>query len=599
MKKKNTFLLLIKSLFRGNNVLSEADILKEEELQSPFRTIVKNFFGNKIALAGIIVFAFMFILAFIMPHFIPLDLNFQNSTQKNVGLTQSMLDVPSSLENNYKEADAGSIFSVGIDNNGGVYLWGQVDDKLYALPEDMAGVALTQVSAGLDHITALGEDGKVYSWGNDRLNITNIPSNVERMDNIAKVFAGNQISFAITDDGELYNWGNANLIKIAVPFEYQGEYADVVANTNTALALTTGGEVVSVVIQDNSFSKIPEEIQGTVSEIAITEKTAMALTNDGQVHFWGDTTNGIADVPAEIQGKIVAISAGYSHFTAVTDDGKVYAWGSNSYGESDVPNISNAVDISSDYYQNYVTTSDGKVVTFGHKGYLLGTDHYGRDVFTRLIAGGQMTMTIGAVAVIIQLLIGVMVGGAAGYYGGKIDNFLMRIAEVIGSIPFMPLAMILSAIIGSSIPENARITMIMVILGVLSWPSTARLIRGQVLAEREKEFVTAAKSMGIKERVIIFRHIIPNIITVIIVSATLSFASSMLTETALSFLGFGVLEPRPTWGNMLTSSQSSEVISVYWWRWIFPALALSITTISINLIGDGLRNAIDPKSNER
>ena len=208
-------------------------------------------------------------------------------------------------------------------------------------------------------------------------------------------------------------------------------------------------------------------------------------------------------------------------------------------------------------------------------------------------------MTIGAVAVIIELIFGILIGGISGYYGGKVDNFLMRFAEVVGSIPFLPLAMILSAIIGSSIPENARIFMIMIILGILSWPGLARLIRGQVLAEREKEFVTAAKAMGLKESVIIFRHIIPNVITVIIVSITLSFASSMLTETTLSFIGFGVLEPNPTWGNMLTGCQDSTVITKIWWRWVFPALALSITTISINLIGDGLRDAIDPKSNER
>ena len=140
--------------------------------------------------------------------------------------------------------------------------------------------------------------------------------------------------------------------------------------------------------------------------------------------------------------------------------------------------------------------------------------------------------------------------------------------------------------------------MIMIILGVLSWPGLARLVRAQILAEREKEFVTAAKALGVKERNVIFKHIIPNVITVIIVSATLSYAGSLLTESGLSFLGFGV-QGHPTWGNMLSGSQDMGVIVNYWWRWVFPSIFLCVATISINLVGDGLRDAIDPRSTER
>lgn len=222
-----------------------------------------------------------------------------------------------------------------------------------------------------------------------------------------------------------------------------------------------------------------------------------------------------------------------------------------------------------------------------------------RDIFLRLISGGRLTLTIGAIAVIISTFIGILVGGFSGYYGGKVDMVLMRFSEIVGSIPFLPLAMILSAIVGNRVSELGRISMIMVILGVLSWPGLSRLVRAQILAEREKEFVTAARAVGVREQTILFRHIIPNVITVIIVSATLDFAACLLTESSLSFLGFGVVEPSPTWGNMLTGSQSSTVIGTYWWRWVFPALALSLATISINLVGDGLRDAIDPKSSER
>lgn len=248
-------------------------------------------------------------------------------------------------------------------------------------------------------------------------------------------------------------------------------------------------------------------------------------------------------------------------------------------------------------FQNYAF-KDGKFVdAWGLKGYLMGTDDMGRDVFNRIINGGKMTMTIGAVAVIVSTIIGIIIGCLSGYFGGAVDILLMRVTEIVGAIPFLPFALCLSAILqASDLHEDTRIFIIMVILGVLSWTGLAKLVRGQILAEREKEFVTAARSMGIREGRIAFRHILPNIISVILVSITLDFASCMLTESSLSYLGFGVQLPRPTWGNMLDGSRNALVIQSYWWRWLFPALFLSIVVICINIIGDTLRDILDPKS---
>jgi peptide/nickel transport system permease protein len=211
-----------------------------------------------------------------------------------------------------------------------------------------------------------------------------------------------------------------------------------------------------------------------------------------------------------------------------------------------------------------------------------------------------MTMTIGAVAVLVSSVIGIIVGCVSGYFGGWVDTLLMRVTEIFSSMPFLPFAMLLSQIIKNyNIGETMRIFIIMLILGALSWTGLARMVRGQVLAEREKEFVLAAKAMGVKERKIAFRHVLPNVISVILVSMTLSFASCLLTESSLSYLGFGVQQPQPTWGNMLSGSNNSVVIQYYWWQWLFPAIFLSLATISINVIGDALRDALDPKSKER
>ena len=231
--------------------------------------------------------------------------------------------------------------------------------------------------------------------------------------------------------------------------------------------------------------------------------------------------------------------------------------------------------------------------------HILGTDQLGRDYAIRVMMGSRVSLTVGLVASAIILLIGSLYGSIAGFFGGWVDIVLQRITEIVACLPFLPMAMILTSIIGNSMTESARIALIMVILGILSWPSLARLVRAQVLAEREQEFVTAANAMGVKRSVIVFKHIIPNVISVIIVSATLDFAYCMLTESTLSFLGFGVKLPRPTWGNMLNGCVSSVVIQNYWWRWVFPAMMLGICVICINMVGDGLRDAIDPKSNER
>ena len=206
-------------------------------------------------------------------------------------------------------------------------------------------------------------------------------------------------------------------------------------------------------------------------------------------------------------------------------------------------------------------------------------------------------MTVGAVAVVVSTIIAIIVGCLSGYFGGWVDMLLMRLTEICSAIPFLPFAMMLSYVIQKNpIDETTRIIIIMVMLGLLSWTGLARMIRAQVLAEREKEFVIAAKSMGIKETRIAFKHILPNVISVILVSVTLDFAGCLLTESSLSYLGFGVQQPRATWGNMLNGANNSIVIQNYWWQWVFPSIFLAIATISINIIGDTLRDVLDPKS---
>ena len=370
--------------------------------------------------------------------------------------------------------------------------------------------------------------------------------------------------------------------------------------------LTTGKEAVftSAVSSDGgTYDSLADCLAGKrVTEIAATNKCiALALEGGGLV-VSGVFENGEDVLPKLKTGEyFVQMDGGTRHFAGVTNLGNAYAWGHNAYGQCDVEQNGNASAVYAGALQTYVKDKTGKIAqSVGLKGYLMGTDGRGRDVFTRIVHGGKMTMTIGAVAVLVSSAIAIVVGCVSGYFGGAVDTFLMRVTEIFSSIPFLPFAMLLSQIIKYyNVGETTRIFIIMLILGALSWTGLARMIRGQVLAERDKEFVTAARAIGVRESKIAFRHVLPNVVSVILVSMTLDFAGCLLTESSLSYLGFGVQQPHPTWGNMLTGCNNSVIIQSYWWQWLFPSLFLSLAVICINLVGDALRDALDPKSRKR
>lgn len=608
--KKNGIFKMLSNTFKGmlfGNNKVELSILEEEQMQSPLRTIISNFFSRKLSVIALVVFLSIFVFCFVYTAVNPFDKYLLDITQKNIGPGLNFLNIPKELDGNVKEIAVGSTFSVGIDNNGKMYTWGNMDPRLVeSLKQNSPSqYKLKAVSAGLNHILAITEDGKAVTWAPNRFKLDTLPSRLASETNVKQVVAGYQMSAVVTEEGYLYFWGNTNFFgtfsQNTIPDDIQYNVERVDLSTDNIIILLKDGTVRVQGAETPAYNNVPEI--SNVIDIAATDDVMAALTQDGKIYTWGNIRYGLMDVP-EMTSDLVKIVGGRSHFLALSSTGMVYSWGRDTYGQASVPSsIENGQvkikDIFAGYFQSYAVPEQGKTQKWGLKGYLLGSDDFGRDIFTRLMAGGRLTLTVGAVAITIQVVLGVIVGGFSGFYGGKVDNILMRFAEIVGAIPFLPIAMTLSVVIGNRLTENQRVYLIMFILGILNWPGLARLVRAQILSEREKEFVLAAKATGIKERVIIFRHIIPNVITVVIVNATLGYATSLLTESSLSYLGFGVLEPNPTWGNMLTGSQSSNTIANYWWRWVFPAALLSLCTISINMIGDGLRDAIDPKSAER
>lgn len=601
-KKKKSFLsLLFTNLFGGKSKLS---IYEEEKVQSPLKTVLKTFRSNRIAMTSLGVFVTMLLIVTIGPLIKPVDLSFSESSQIHIAPGFDLMKVPSAMKGKVQDITVGPSYSVGVTTDGKLYMWGKtrLSDTidLRKIPSGMGKIV--KIASGYDHIIALNDQGQVFAWGNNWRKQATVPEELNTITDIKDIYAGYQASVVLTGDGRSIFFGNTMLNDYNEFHPYQGQLVDIALTSDSVIGLTNDGQVVYLGYQKNSFSNIPENM-GNVVDIAATTSTVAAVNDQGQVFVWGNISvdKGEDQVP-QTDSKIVSIAGGSYHYTGMTENGDVVAWGADYYNQASVPNSVLEADIEKVYtgfYQNYAITTDGDILTWGLKGYLFGTDELGRDIFTRLLNGGRMTMTIGAVAVIISTIIGVVVGGISGYFGGKIDMFFQRVSEMVASLPFLPFAMILSALIGNSLGTNQKIFLIMVILGVLSWPGLQRMVRAQVLSVREQEYVIAARSVGIKRMSIVFRHIVPNVISVIIVSATLSFGGSMLTEASLSYLGFGVQAPQPTWGNMLFGANNSVVIQNFWWRWVFASIALAICVISINLIGEGLRDAIDPKSQER
>lgn len=226
--------------------------------------------------------------------------------------------------------------------------------------------------------------------------------------------------------------------------------------------------------------------------------------------------------------------------------------------------------------------------------HLLGTDKQGRDCLYRLFLGGRISILVGVIAAVITVALGCIVGGVAGYYGGIIDNLLMRFSEIVYSLPFTPMIIAVAATM-LWVPQEQKMYTVSLLIGLLSWPGLARLIRGQILTLREQEFMQACEALGFTDFSKIFKHLLPNVFSLVIVNATLQMASAILTEAGLSFLGMGVTAPTPSWGNLMNLARDSYIFQNFPWQWMPAGFMCLLTVVSINLIGEGLRDAFDPK----
>ena len=626
----------LKRMFFG---ASKEYTLADERYDSPGKLAVKRFFRNPLAVIALTILVGMFLFVFIGPIFAPVDLTETGSEMLHVNVrpTMSLMKLPDDMKDGAVDISSRGTFTIGVSTDGNMYTWGYYthtkDPKLNPLniPDEVKNAKIVHAAAGTDHAVAISEDGHVYAWGaydNGQYGwegsmIASARKQPEELmgDNtidasqVRQLVAGNQVTAILMEDGTIYAWGNdglnaTNLSSVIKHGKKESKLVKLAFTNDGLYGIDEDGNFVpgksskfnTITIQDeNGQNKVVDifEYIGNrkIVDIAATGGAIALVTDDGELIVAGMKEA----TPVIPEGDTIKhVSGGTRHFTLVTEQGRVYAWGQNFRKQCEVPadlQEAGAVDtVFSSGFQNYAF-KDGKFVeAWGLKGYVFGTDDMGRDVFNRLMNGGKMTMTIGAVAVIVSTIIGIIVGCISGYFGGWVDNLIMRIVDVFYCLPSMPIIIILGAAMDAMrIDSWTRMMYLMLILGFLGWPGIARLVRGQILSLREQEFMTAAEACGISAWHRIFRHLIPNVIPQLIVTCTMSLGSTILTEATLSFLGLGVKYPFASWGNIINDVNNAYVMTNYLFIWVPAGICLLITVLGFNFVGDGLRDAFDPK----
>ncbi|NLL22960.1 MAG: ABC transporter permease subunit [Tissierellia bacterium] len=587
---------MFQRLFGNRNKLA---VYTVEQNQNPWKMVLHIFARNRVSKwAGILLFTIV-VLVFFGTMLRPVGIGYTEGTQLNLPPSRDYMAAPDDLLRNLYKIENGRSFGVGIDCSGEVFIWGdtRINNKvdIRNVPENLP--PLVDISVGDDHVLGRTDAGMLIAWGNDRQRQSHVPWELENIES-AQIEAGYQTSAVVDVDGNTHLFGNIKNIDYVQQHKWQGQIEQIAMSVDGVIGLTFDGRLVYLGQQPNFYSRVPE---GRFVDVAASAKAFAAVREDGEIIVWGNLSyKGEGRVP-EHTSPAVQVDGGRYHFTALLEDGSVIAWGDNTYKQSIVPAWLDGKTVkylSSDYYQNYALTEDNEFIAWGLKGYLFGSDDFGRDIFIRLLYGGRMTITIAAIAVMIASIIGVVIGGLSGYFGGIIDYLLQRFSEAVASLPLLPFAMMLNVIVGSALAPAQRVYLMMAILGLLSWPDVQRLVRAQVMNVREKEYVLAARAMGVGEMHIMIRYMVPSVLSTVFVSMAEIFVCLILTESSISFLGLGIPLPIPTWGNMLHGANQSIVIQSYWWRWIFVSIALSISVISIRLIGDGLCDAIHLKKRE-
>ena len=543
---------------------------------SPSMLVFKRFIRNRLAIVGVIFIAFMFVFSYIGGWVSPYgeDQVFYHNEQ----LEKDYASVTVNNDFRYTLAEGGefsslaqSEFILAVNQGDAAF---EVSGKSYTLEqlgEDLYLISGTQTAAsGLSNkmMTALKPvDG--VELPNGWLDAANAAATAGE-----DGFEFNGVNYIITRSGKEATVGSAAPLALASKKIYDTENSAVKTGFDFRLACET-----AIAEGKSSF-----EADGKTYQLEIDPDIGATVTLDGEMYALVSNTV----VNTYVSGQELSLEFKDAAKEAIADNLSSFEFDGQDYS---IYRSNNIWDVRAETEALVVNAYEAPSLT-----HWLGTDGNGMDLLTRIMYGGRVSLMIGFIVVAIAALLGVVLGGVAGYFGKWVDSLIMRIVDIFNCIPSTPLIIILGSIMDAErVDPQVRMIYLMLVLGFLSWPGVARMVRGQILSLREQEFMTATEACGLTISHRIFHHLVPNVIPQLIVICTMSLGSTIITESTLSFLGLGVKFPFASWGNIISAVSTVYVMTNYWFVWIPAGLCILLTVLGFNFIGDGLRDAFDPK----
>lgn len=556
---------------------------------SPGMMVFKRFIRNRLAIAGICILVFMFAFSFLGGLITPYKQDqvfykYDYANKEYAGavvnteyryVTREGITLPSSARANFnlaaKKGEA-SFTSGGI-----TYSVVKVDDGFYRIG----------TSTELANIMALGKIMDVKPNAGVTISEPVKQAAVAAINSKQTTFEVAGVTYTVTPGkAKSYILSGSEDIALAsmLAFDaFSSEYTNLVNSFDFRLLGETAMHK-----GETSF-----ELDGVTYGLDIeTETTATIYTGEG------DSKTMVANVSNIIVNPVNADAFLPMDYKAAVADAIASHHTSFEYVNAEGVTEKHTIDIR---VNNYIISTMQKTMLIDmysapSASHWLGTDDHGMDVITRLMYGGRISLMVGFIVVFLEMLIGIVLGGISGYFGGWVDTMLMRFVDLFNSIPYYPMMIIAGSLMDAfEVNPYTRIFMLMGIMGIMGWTGIARTVRGQILSLREQDFMVATEATGIRVSRRIFRHLVPNVMPLLIVQATMSLGGIILTEATLSFLGLGIKYPLASWGTIINSASNIYVMSNFWFIWIPAGILIVLTVLGFNFVGDGLRDAFDPK----
>lgn len=565
--------------------VSTSQALDDEQrvkVLSPGMLVAKRFFRNKLAVAGLVILVTMFVFSFIGGMVSPYGESqvFRKTDhvwKDYAGATYNKAYIFETADGSEFPAAGQQKFILATNKGDATF---EADGVTYGL--ENKGEEYWAIYSAESVATVLTLKGKsTYKPAGDAEVTDDIKEGYEEaVSNDEDTFEVDGITYSIEKSGR------ENLITISGEVAFATKKVFSAATSDAQL----GFEFQQLALDALENGESSFECDGVKYEMSTLEgETATEITKDGEVYA---TVSGLLVSP-QANGVFLSLSFKEAVEQAITEKASTFT-ALNENGEEETYQLQTK---NTQYVvRNQKETTVNDTYAAPSKKHLVGTDGNGMDMLTRLMYGGRISLMIGFVVIIIEGIIGILIGGISGYFGGWVDTILMRVVDVVICIPAMPLYIIIGSVMDYyKIDPRIRIYALCAILGIVGWPSIARMVRGQILSLREQEFMVATEATGVRVSRRIFRHLIPNVIPQLIVIATMGLGDVILMEATLSFLGIGVKFPYASWGNIVNAVNDVYVLTNFWFVWIPAGFLILLTVLGFNFVGDGLRDAFDPK----